>query len=123
WFAAHVFSQMLLNRSLGLIKRALLGVILIAILYAVLVQTYDWKSGWIPVLVVIAAIVGLRWPRLLVIMGVVGLFVAPFAIVDLIAGDEYSYSTRVDAWRIMLDIIQVNPILGLGPSNYYGYSA
>jgi hypothetical protein len=123
WFSAHVFSQLLLNRSLGFIKRALLAVILLATLYAVLVQTYDWKSGWIPVLVVIAAIVGLRWPRLLVIMGIAGLFVAPFVIADLIAGDEYSYSTRVDAWRIMLNLIQLNPILGLGPSNYYGYSA
>ncbi|MCC6456195.1 MAG: O-antigen ligase family protein [Caldilineaceae bacterium] len=123
WFTAHVFSQLLLNRSLGTVRLALLAVVLGASLYAVLVQTYDWKSGWIPVLVVMAAIVGLRWPRLLVFMGIAGLLMSPFLISKLISGDQYSYSTRVDAWRIMFDIIKVNPIIGLGPSNYYGYSA
>jgi hypothetical protein len=56
-------------------------------------------------------------------MGVCGLFAAPVVIAKLVSGDEYSYSTRLDAWRIMLQIIQVNPVLGLGPSNYYSYSA
>jgi O-antigen ligase len=114
---------LLLNRRLGIVGRAFLAIVLIATLYAVTVQTYDWKSGWIPALVAMAAIVGLRWPRLLVIMGISALFIAPVVLSQLISGDAYSYSTRLDAWRIMLQIIQVNPILGLGPSNYYWYSS
>jgi len=40
----------------------------------------------------------------------------------LIAADAYSYLTRVEAWRILLTIIQKSPILGLGPANYYWYT-
>lgn len=41
----------------------------------------------------------------------------------LITGNEdYSVLTRWEAWRILFEIIQVNPFLGLGPSNYYWYT-
>jgi O-antigen ligase len=122
WLTAHTFSQLLLNRHLSFVQRALLGVVLVGTLYAVLVQTFDWKSGWVPVLVVMAAIVGLRWPRLILLALIPALFVAPFLVMELIAGDEYSYSTRIDAWLLMLEMIKANPIFGLGPSNYYAYS-
>jgi O-antigen ligase len=40
----------------------------------------------------------------------------------LVSGDEYSISTRFDAWIIMGQIIKINPILGLGFANYYWYT-
>jgi O-antigen ligase len=37
-------------------------------------------------------------------------------------GNEYSLFTRVEAWKILGEIIQRNPLLGLGPANYYWYT-
>lgn len=123
WLIAHLFSQSLLNRRLNVVMRIALAIILVVALYELIVQTYDWKSGWIPPLVAVVAIVGLRWPRLLLFMGVCAICATPFVLTQLIAGDAYSYSTRVAAWRIMLEIIAISPLIGLGPSNYYSYSS
>jgi O-antigen ligase len=40
----------------------------------------------------------------------------------LVATDEYSISTRFDAWLIMAQIIKISPLLGLGFANYYWYT-
>ena len=40
----------------------------------------------------------------------------------LISSDQYSWGTREDAWAIVLKISQVNPLFGLGFSNYYWYT-
>ena len=46
-----------------------------------------------------------------------------FNITGLVTGGEdYSVLTRVEALRILLEIIKVNPFLGLGPANYYWYT-
>ncbi len=41
---------------------------------------------------------------------------------DIYSSDTYSISTRVDAWGIILEIVKVNPVLGLGFANYYWYT-
>jgi O-antigen ligase len=41
---------------------------------------------------------------------------------DVLASDEYSVSTRLDAWLIMIEIIKVSPIWGFGFANYYWYA-
>ena len=51
-----------------------------------------------------------------------GIVPAVYLSSQAIATDEYSYSTRVDALLIMLEIIKVNPILGFGPANYTFYT-
>jgi hypothetical protein len=40
----------------------------------------------------------------------------------LLADEEYSAMTRWEAWRILAEIVKVNPVLGLGPANYYHYT-
>lgn len=122
WIVALLFSQALLNRSLRPAVRGLLFLLLAMALYAALVQTFDWKSGWIPPLVAMAVILALRSWRLAIIMALIGLLVTPVLLSGLIAGDEYSYSTRVDAWVILWNIIEVNPITGVGPANYSRYT-
>lgn len=122
WFIALLFGQALLNRKLKISWRVALWLLLAAALYSVVYQTYDWKSGWIPPLVAIFTIIVLyRWQAgvALVAMGMVA---SPLLFSQLIASDEYSYATRVDAWVILLEIIKVNPIFGLGPANYYYYT-
>jgi O-antigen ligase len=65
-----------------------------------------------------------RWSILVfVLAGVVGF--AKFDTINrlLLAGDNsYSLMTRLEAWRIVFEIVKVNPFLGLGPSNYYFYT-
>lgn len=122
WFVVLLFSQALLNRRLGWGWRAVLWAVLAATLYSILFQTGDWKSGWIPPLIAMGAVVVLRWWQtsfLAVAGGVIGI---PALAGALIASDAYSYETRIDAWLVLLNIIRVNPILGVGPANYYYYT-
>lgn len=122
WFIVLTFSQAWLNHKLPKWARAALSGLCASALYIVLVKEFDWKSGWIPPLIGIAVIMALYSWKLLFLMGIAGVFALPVAIVRLIAGDEYSYGTRVDAWIILGEIIKVNPILGLGPANYYWFT-
>ena len=39
--------------------------------------------------------------------------------INIINTDLYSWVTRLEAWRILIEIVKVNPILGLGFGNYY----
>jgi O-antigen ligase len=45
-----------------------------------------------------------------------------YAAIDLIATDEYSWGTRLDAWRIVLEIGRLSPFFGTGFANYYWYT-
>ena len=40
----------------------------------------------------------------------------------LILSDVYSWGTRIDAWRIVLEISRANLLFGLGFANYYWYT-
>lgn len=122
WFIILTFSQAWLNNKYPrFVRLGLLGVCAFA-LYIVLVMEFDWKSGWIPPLVGIAAMIAIYNFRFAILMGIGGFFALPVIFSDLVATDEYSYGTRIDAWVIMGEIIKKNPILGLGPSNYYWYT-
>lgn len=122
WLMVLTFSQAVFNRRLRLFWRGMLFGVFLATLYVAFVINYGWKSGWLPSLVAIAAIIVLRYPKL-------GLFLLPFGLLGFwylssqaIATDEYSYSTRIEAWLIVLEIVKVNPVFGLGFANYYWYT-
>lgn len=122
WFVVLLFSQALLNNRLHWGWRVLLGAILVVTLYSILFQTGDWKSGWIPPLIAMGAVVLLRWWQSSFLMALGGVVGIPLLLSALITSDAYSYETRIDAWLVLLNIIRVNPILGLGPANYYHYT-
>ncbi|HZD11470.1 MAG TPA: O-antigen ligase family protein [Candidatus Binatia bacterium] len=122
WLLAIAFGQLLFNKKLRTRWRAALVVLLAAAVYAAFIQTYEWRSGWLPPLIAIVVIAALYDWRLAALVVVAGLLITPGLLQQLIVTDEYSYSTRVDAWIILLEIIRVNPILGLGPANYYYYT-
>jgi O-antigen ligase len=82
----------------------------------------DWKSGWIPPLFTIVAILGFRFWKLGLVLLPFGIFPASRLISFGIAADEYSYSTRLDAWTIILEMVKINPVLGFGPANYRWYT-
>jgi hypothetical protein len=122
WLVALAFSQALLNRRLHVGWRiALLGLVA-ATVYVAFVTNYSWKSGWMPSLVTLAAIIAFRWPRLGLALILAGTLPVTQLVSQAIATDTYSYYTRIEAWQIIGEIIKVNPVLGLGPANYYWYT-
>jgi O-antigen ligase len=80
------------------------------------------KSGWVSVFACIAVIIVARsWRAGLALVPIAGLS-ALFMWSRLVSSDDYSISTRFDAWVIMARIIQINPLWGLGFANYYWYT-
>jgi len=122
WLVAHIFSQIVFNKKLKTSRKWALLFLLLFTFYVTIVQGYDWKSGWVPPLVVIGVLLGLRYPRLVILAIPVAVILAGYAAIQLIASDEYSWGTRVDAWIIVLEISKVSPIFGLGFANYYWYT-
>ena len=123
WLVAMAMSQAWINRELGPYKRLALAVFVGLMLYVGLIQSYEWKSGWIPELTVVWIIVFFYSPRLAILMALVGLIFLRDLPAQIIASDDYSFSTRVIAWEIIWkELITVNPLLGLGPANYYYYT-
>jgi len=122
WLLALAFSQAWLNKRLHSGWRLALVALVVATLYVALGPSRDWKSGWMPSLVAIAAIVGLRSWRAGLALALLGLWQARNIFSEAIASDEYSYSTRLDAWEILLEMIKTNPVTGFGPANYYWYT-
>jgi hypothetical protein len=122
WLCVLAFGQAVYNRRLGAMMRvALAGLAFIAV-YSVYVNIPGWVSGWLPALAGLVVIFALRsrWTFLLCVAGLIVL--SPFVLPRVFALDAYSYSTRVQAWGILSHIIGSNPILGLGPANYYWYT-
>jgi len=119
WLVALAFSQAMFNNRLKFRWRIVLGVVVLVTFYVAYVQAYDWKSGWVPPLVAIAAIIGFRyWKPAFVLVPLI-IFPALYLINSLISSDQYSWGTRLDAWAIIVNIVKANPLLGLGFANYY----
>jgi hypothetical protein len=119
---AMAFSQALLNGDLHPGWRLALGGVVLVTLYVLFVLKFGDKSGWLSAFVCIAAIIAARsWRAGLALVPVVALS-ALYLWTGLVSADEYSISTRFDAWAIMAQIIKINPVLGLGFANYYWYT-
>lgn len=123
WLIAIAYSQLLFNNDLKIYWRlALLGLVA-ATLFVAMYLGYGWKSGWIPPLVAIGVITWLRFRRLRYLLTIGGIILIWLIASELIQSDQYSYVTRIEAWKIILnEIIRVNPIFGLGPANYRFYT-
>jgi O-antigen ligase len=122
WLVAIALSQALFNGELHPRWRLALGGLVLLAFYILLFLKRDDKSGWLSCLVIIAAIIGARSWRAGLALVVVAVPLGWFLQSQLVGGDAYSVSTRLDAWSIMAQIIRINPILGLGFGNYYWYT-
>jgi O-antigen ligase len=127
WIIALSFSQAVYNRQLRMRWRIALAGLVLATYYVSIGRYSAWTSGWLPSVVALGVIILVGSPRWSVLViglaGVVGF--AKFDTINrlLLAGDNsYSLMTRLEAWRIVFEIVKVNPFLGLGPSNYYFYT-
>jgi hypothetical protein len=123
WMIAIAFSQFLINRDLSIVWRILLLGLVVATLYVAIVLGFGWKSGWIPALAAFGVITWLRFRRLRIVLLIGGLLLIGLVFSELIQTDQYSYITRLEAWKIILnEIVKVNPLFGLGPANYHFYT-
>lgn len=127
WLLLLTFGQAYLNRNLAIKWRILLGISTIAILYNLLIMKQSWTSGWFPAIASVFFVVLITKPKLAISMaGLAGVFLLisfQFTNELIMGGDnEYSLLTRLEAWKILGEIIKVNPLFGLGPSNYYFFT-
>jgi O-antigen ligase len=122
WLIALAASQALFNKDLHAGWRLALAALVGVTLYYLVLFKFADKSGWLPVLVGVGAIVALRSWRLGLLMGLVAALTLPYLSSRVAATDEYSIATRFDAWVIMFQIIKVSPVWGLGFANYYWYT-
>jgi O-antigen ligase len=99
-----------------------LGGLVLVTLYVLVVLKFEDKSGWLSVFAGIAAIITARSWRASLALVPVAILAALYLWTELVSTDEYSISTRFDAWLIMGQIIKINPVLGLGFANYYWYT-
>jgi hypothetical protein len=123
WLVALLVGQALGNERLRLGPRLLLLAGTALVFYVAVVQGYDWRSGWVPPLVSAAAIVTIRYWRHVRYLS--GLCLLPFlwVLTTSIGQEGWSWSTRLEAWRIVLRLASVSPVLGMGFANYYWYTA
>jgi hypothetical protein len=112
----------LYNNTLTRPIKGLLIVLVLLTFYVALAHGYEWKSGWVPPLVAVLALFAIRYRHLVIFALPFVMAGALFVAMDLIASDQYSWGTRVDAWRIVLEISRISPLLGMGFANYYWYT-
>ena len=126
WLVALSLSQAIFNKKLDHRLRILLVLLVIGAFYVSLFQARAWASGWLPPLIAILSIFILWKPRLGIVTSLICVVFFLLNYQNLIASvlslEEYSYITRLSAWEIVIDLIKVNPVLGLGPANYYFYT-
>ena len=122
WVVSLAFSQAAFNRDLHLGWRLALGVLLLVTLYHQIFLKFANKSGWMPILVCIAAIIAFRSWRAALVLFPIAVVAVLILKAGVVSSEDYSVSTRLDAWLILAQIIKFSPILGLGFANYYWYT-
>lgn len=122
WMVALALGQALFNRRMHPAGRLALAGLALATLYSSYVVIDGWKSGWTPALAAALALVVLRYPYAILGLAAGALAFGPTIVNGLLASDQYSAATRSEAWALIGEIVKVNPLLGLGPANYYWYT-
>lgn len=128
WFGVLGYSQVMFNNKLKMGWRVALGLVLAFGFYVAFFINRAWSSGWMPMLAAIGFCTFIARPRYSIIFGflMVGFILVNKSQAEgivMVGDNEYSLMTRLEAWKISLNIILMNPIFGLGPANYYWYTA
>ncbi len=127
WFIALGLGQVVFNRGLNPVWRVIIAGLVAAALWIGLFEARSWLSGWLPGFVSAMVILAVRTPILTIFGVVAGSALVSFNLEKTIAllmtaDQQYSLMTRLEALKVMSQIIKVNPLLGLGPANYYHYT-
>lgn len=127
WVGILAFAQMVFNQSLSYRLRALLLLILAALIYRNLILNNSWLSGWVPLLAALGVLILLRSRK-----------VAFAAILCLLLAVAWNFETlyqeivvseieeggleRLDIWRMNLHHVGNHPWFGMGPAGYAVYN-
>lgn len=126
WMLSLSIGQLLFNHRMPLPLKIGLGGLLLAFFYNSLILGREWTSGWLPPVIGASAIIFVGFRRTRIFIGLMALIavIAAFPTLQntVMGGNEYSLVTRTEAWEILLKMVQVNPIFGVGPANYYFYT-
>lgn len=126
WIVVLSFGQAVFNTQLKPIVRGLLFGIVLTTFYVAIGQGADWKSGWIPPLVSAGVVLMVRFKsahRFIIPIGLIFVLLVSKSLIDsMVTSEDYSWGTRLDAWKIVLEISRISPIFGMGYSNYYWYT-
>jgi hypothetical protein len=122
WLIAMASSQALFNGDLHKGWRLVIGGLALVTLLTLFILKFADKSGWLSSFVCISIILMARSWRASLALVPIAVLSALYLWTGLVSTDEYSISTRFDAWSIMAQIIRISPILGLGFANYYWYT-
>jgi O-antigen ligase len=128
WLVAIAFSQAVFNKKLAPVWRVAAGLLVVMIFFVNMRgESRYWVSGWMPPMVTLVAIIVLGRPDLgfFAVMGGLVVLAVNTNILDTIMSEgdnSYSTITRLEAWRILWEIIKANPVFGLGMANYYFYT-
>ncbi len=122
WLPPLLLAQGLANKKLPFVLRLLLIVLCALSIYAGIALRFDWKSGWIPSVIAVGAMIFFYSWRLALVLGLASLLPALALAPEVFSSDSYSLTTRLDAWVILLEILSASPLLGVGFSNYYWYT-
>jgi O-antigen ligase len=125
WLVAMSWSQALCNRALsGPLRLVALAIGVLALVRGLV--TFDWVSGWLPPVVALVVIVALRFPRMATASALLAITpamaVTQPAVAQLLRGESYSWTSRLEAWTVVWRLIETNPLLGFGPANYSYYT-
>jgi hypothetical protein len=122
WLVALAAGQVLANKSLKKWVRVLLIGLIFVTLYDGIIQSYDWKSGWMPPLFSVMVILGIQYWKKIRYFSFLAIIPLYYIISSSVGAEDYSWGTRTDAWIIVWNMAQVSPFLGMGFANYYWYS-
>jgi O-antigen ligase len=127
WLVAMAAGQLVVNRSLSKTWRGLLLALILLTFWVSFGQSARWVSGWLPPAVALGVIVCVSRP-LVGIPSILGASVLAYwqrdwLIQDVVIENAYSLMTRIEAWKIVSQIVEASPVLGSGPANYYWYAS
>lgn len=128
WLTSMAFAQGLYNKELHPLWRGVFFLMTGMALYIGMFQLRAWTSGWLPAVVAIMVVLltgKFRQGLIVVILGAFVILTQAQLVLDTfinVGDNAYSQLTRLEAWRIIGEIVKVNPILGLGPANYRFYT-
>jgi O-antigen ligase len=122
WMVALALGQALFNRRMHPAMRLALAGLALVTLYSSFVVIDGWKSGWVPALATALVLIVLRFPVSLLALALGAITFGQTIADELLASDQYSAETRLEAWTLIGEVVKVNPVLGLGPANYYWYT-
>jgi len=123
WVMALPAGLALFHTSLRSGVRLALAAFVTVALLSRFIGVGEWASGWAPPLAALLLLLWLRFPRWGWVVLLISLlvFFIEFDRIWFMVTSSDSWQARWQAWQIVLDTMRVNPLLGLGPSNYYFY--